>query len=549
MKGDFSRLTFKAGKHYAAVLEQQGRVSIDPDWNEAVAINQHLRETTTRDVIGACGVPKYGGGFEIGLETDSNGLVTDLTISKGRIYVDGILCELDEDSVYTGQQDYPDAQLEMVDGQTDLIYLDVWQRHVTVIEDPDLREVALGGPDTTTRLQTVCQVKIKPNVGATDCNHQVFPPSGASLTVDLLPTPGDEPCDVAPGGGYKGLENHLYRVEIHDGDDPGPATFKWSRDNGSVAVAIEEFVDNEPKQVQVARRGWDEVLALRKNDWVEVLDDDTELAGVPGTLTQIKDIKVAERILELEQDVTKYDTNGHPRVRRWDPAEAAIKTTPGKVLLEDGIRVDFISGGLKTGDFWTFAARVGSGSTPGTLIDPPIDAPPMGIQHHYCNLAFVTWSEEGEGFKAKLTECRVEFPPLTELPEGQTPEITAECCQRRVGIGGDFATIQEAVDDLAYSKASGRICIMPGTYQLEKPVVVENLDVTFSGCGPDSIISNNTGTPAFIAKESLVRFVDLAIETFNASPAAVECRQCGSLIIEHCQVSSAAMSGGEADTP
>lgn len=549
MKGDYSRLTFKAAKHYAAVLEQQGRLSIDPDWNEAVAINQHLRETTTRDVIGASGVPKYGGGFEIGLETDSNNLVKDLTISKGRIYVDGILCELDDDdSTYTDQLDYPGAELKMVDGQTDLIYLDVWQRHITVIEDPDLREVALGGPDTTTRLQTVCQVKIKPNVGATDCNHQVVPDRGASLTVKLLPTPDNEPCDVAPGGGYKGLENHLYRVEVHDGDDPGPATFKWSRDNGSVAVAIEAFVNNEPKQVRVARLGWDEVLALRKNDWVEVLDDDTELTGVPGTLTQIKDIKVAERILILDQDVKKYDTNGHPRVRRWDQAGPAIKMTMGKVTLEHGIQVDFIPAGLMTGDFWTFAARVGNGSTPGTLIDPPTNAPPMGIQHHYCNLAFVTWAAEGQGFKAQLKDCRKEFPPLTDLPEGQAPEITAGCCQRTVGIGGDFATIQAAVDDLAYSKTSGQICILPGTYSLDKSVVVENLDVTFSGCGPYTIISNNSGTPAFLVKESSVRFLDLAIETLGASPAAVECRQCGLILIERCKFSSAAMVGTDAET-
>jgi hypothetical protein len=38
--------------------------------------------------------------------------------------------------------------------------LDVWTRHVTALEDPQLREVALSGPDTTTRTQTVWQVRL-----------------------------------------------------------------------------------------------------------------------------------------------------------------------------------------------------------------------------------------------------------------------------------------------------------------------------------------------------------------------------------------------------
>lgn len=36
-----------------------------------------------------------------------------------------------------------------------------WNRHVTAIEDDYLREVALGGPDTCSRIQTMWQVKLK----------------------------------------------------------------------------------------------------------------------------------------------------------------------------------------------------------------------------------------------------------------------------------------------------------------------------------------------------------------------------------------------------
>ena len=43
---------------------------------------------------------------------------------------------------------------------TDLIYLDVWQREVTILEDPQSAKSPLGGPDTTTRLQSVWQVRV-----------------------------------------------------------------------------------------------------------------------------------------------------------------------------------------------------------------------------------------------------------------------------------------------------------------------------------------------------------------------------------------------------
>ena len=40
------------------------------------------------------------------------------------------------------------------------VYLDVWERHVTYLDDDRIREVALGGPDTATRAKVVWQVKI-----------------------------------------------------------------------------------------------------------------------------------------------------------------------------------------------------------------------------------------------------------------------------------------------------------------------------------------------------------------------------------------------------
>ena len=91
MKGDFSRLTFDKNKHYSGVLMQQGRVQVDADWNEQQAIHRHRVETETQDILGPSGAPIADGGFEIGVTPDGG----DLTLSPGRIYVDGILCELE----------------------------------------------------------------------------------------------------------------------------------------------------------------------------------------------------------------------------------------------------------------------------------------------------------------------------------------------------------------------------------------------------------------------------------------------------------------------
>jgi len=95
MPGDFSRTLFDPGKHYSGVLMQQGRVQMDADWNEQLAISLHRTSSETQDVIGACGTPKNGEGFQITLIPSQD----DLQIGAGRFYVGGLLCELNPGAV------------------------------------------------------------------------------------------------------------------------------------------------------------------------------------------------------------------------------------------------------------------------------------------------------------------------------------------------------------------------------------------------------------------------------------------------------------------
>ena len=158
MKGDFTRMTFDPTKHYSGVLEQQGRVQVDSDFNEMNDIHRYISRRLAADLIGRHGGP--GDGFKIdpAKDKDNNAISRDFTVGPGHYYVDGVLCENDSSVLFT-------AQSGMALGSGAYVaYLDVWERHLTAYEEETeekigIREVALLGPDTATRAQVVWQVK------------------------------------------------------------------------------------------------------------------------------------------------------------------------------------------------------------------------------------------------------------------------------------------------------------------------------------------------------------------------------------------------------
>ena len=91
-------------------------------------------------------------------------------------------------------------------------------------------------------------------------------PSTGTLTTGTYEVPPDEdPCELPPTGGYRGLENQLYRVQIHDPGLAGTgATFKWSRENGSVAVRVQAVVSST--ELTLESLGRDDVLGFKSGD-------------------------------------------------------------------------------------------------------------------------------------------------------------------------------------------------------------------------------------------------------------------------------------------
>ncbi len=499
MKGDFTRFTFDPRKHYTRVLKQQGRVDVDADWNEAEEIQTHLGRTQAVDVIGRCGVPAGSNGFRI--ERGAGGAV--LTVAPGRMYVDGILCQLEGAGPVplTAQPDLPGylaGEPPLEDG-TYLVYADVWERHVTYVEDPDIREVALGGPDTATRTRTLAQVRVQrlgPVAPLEGQECRPFQPLPADGTLAAREDPGEDPanvCVVPAGGGYRGLENRLYRVEIHDdGRDATGAvvrtpTFKWSRDNGSVVLpVVDGGIDGDT--VTLRRLGHDDVLTVHVDDWVEVLGDATELHGRHGTLAQVAadGIDRADLELTLTADASAHAAEGHLKVRRWDHHETddvalvdgAVPVQPGWFELEDGVQVLFDAGAsYAVGDYWLIPARTRMGGVlwPTAGAPPvPVPLPRLGVEHHYCTLALATITG---GVWAEPRDCRRHFPPLTEIGDG--------CCCASVEPGED---IQQAIDTVV-AAGGGCVELCAGVHRVAGPLHVRNArNLSIGGEGAASVL-------------------------------------------------------------
>jgi Family of unknown function (DUF6519) len=448
MSGDFSRLTFDPEKQYTKVLMQQGRVQLDADWNEQAAILAHYLEQLAADLIGPFGGPVDGLGFEV-TPYHHEGTITDLKIGKGRYYVEGLLVEnLAEQARYGAQPNLADAN--DLPAPPFLSYLDVWERLVTYREDDSIREVALGGPDTAVRAQVVWQVRVAdqaPGKTAFPTTRKEFeevpwqdwvdvwqPPHRGSLKARARPD-GDPayPTVAAPDMRYRGLENQLYRVEVHaPGTARAGATFKWSRDGGSVAFSILDLAtDGGTKRTTVSLEhlGHEGRPGLASGAWVEIVDDRVVLGREAGPLLEVTAVDSGRAQVTLRgtpDPGAGADRNLHPLLRRWDHGSAA-RIAPSKdgalpiveghdhwLDLEDGIQVSFqpapeghAAQVYRSGDYWLIPARAATGNIewPGPP-DRPGALPPLGVRHRFAPLALVVAGKRAHDLRHRFEPHR-----------------------------------------------------------------------------------------------------------------------------------------------
>ena len=234
----------------------------------------------------------------------------------------------------------------------------------------------------------------------------------------------------------------------------GTATFKWSRENGSVVTA---WLGQDNLNLKVAGTGRDAPLGFASGEWVELTDDTRDLLGRPGMMVQID--KVEGDVLTVKAPVSgtiKFtDFPRNPKIRRWDQPDAVEKvqvsgTNDGYLALEGGVEILFSGTQFKTGDYWLIPARTAIADTEIGGIEWPTDAggkgvaqSPAGIRHQFSRLALVFL--DAGGTLNILSDCRDPFPAATQLKElfylggdGQTaqPGVTlAQPLRAGVSIG------------------------------------------------------------------------------------------------------------------
>jgi hypothetical protein len=466
MFGDISRLTFRKANHYSGVYVQQGRPLTDADWGEQVRIYQHFIRTLTEDLIGPHGGPKDQCGFGIitdaeacramqkgkgkGLSQDPRSL--DFGIGSGRYYVNGYLCENDSAVLFSEQSDWRLDKQHVInlEANSHLVYLDVWERHIGENEAPELQDAALP-LDTSYRSKIIWQVKTI-EVGRFDEDERLERAWNLDRGNDLIQRwqrrdrgllrvrarsqdeEDREPCAVSHASEYRGLENQLYRIQVHAGGQVGEATFKFSRDNGSVVFGIRGANENT---FWLKNLGKDDRLSLSKDDWVEYVDDDIVLQNRAEPLLRIVDVdhadqKIVVKSSESESSYPTYTSSKHPFLRRWDHKSAdkagkngelkdgALKIVEGRdddnfLPLEDGISCQFPPGAkdrmYRTGDYWLAPARVATGDVewPKDQHGKLIALPPHGVDHHYAPLGLLFVDKKNQ---VKVFDWRNAFEPL-----------------------------------------------------------------------------------------------------------------------------------------
>jgi len=524
---DLSRDATDFKKQYSSVRMQQGRVLDDQTANEQARIIEEDARRTRVDTIGPFASPDNG--FLPKNFTLESGKPT-FTLSAGNLYLGGIYLELPNDEKFHLQKDWLNFNTTVHlpnspasgNNRIDLAYIEVWQQPVSAVEDSELKEVALGGPDTSMRMRTMKRVHVIENIAEHECvnawsaaiagmsdydvikDDMEFSTNAKLQVTYTAPAVAADLCTPAMAGGYLHHENQAIRVQMINS-----AEYSWGFNNASslYRVQVVAAIDGSLTKIQMLNEPKDanhwplQGKVVEVLPWSSTLNNGERLAELSGMMAKVTtsynpdtasfEIDNAVPVtfgMQWESRSDKsdfFDGSAEERfyyLRVWDRGDdvtspAAIPIADGQ-LGNTGLEVNFLSGTLRIHDHWIIAARTGSpNEVVPWVLESVNGASPHGYRKYRAPLALIRWSNNaGITTGELLHDCREPYLPLTRI---------RNCCTVTVGDGahshGKFTSIQEAINSLPIEQG-GMVCVLPGDYQ-ESIRIQHRNDITIRGCG------------------------------------------------------------------
>lgn len=584
---DITRHRAAARFHYTGARMQQGRTLLESDWNEDALLAGEDRRLTLVDLIGAQG--SSNSGFNITnvrtvLPIDSIDMTPphiDFDLQPGSMFVGGLRLVLDPPGEsFMGQADWLRHQLEPLPppptvGQLapnlpspqpltkilelapihryDLVYLLAWEQPITAVEDSELRERALGGPDSSARIRRMRRVGVAPNVGTDNLEDALAALvagvnmtldeqtaellSNARLTVTPLAPTGELPCGPPPPSGYVGHEDEAIRIELR-----GPKSITWGFGEAAPLYRVKVGVDgkhitflNTPPD---ARRQPKSQQIVEIVPWGAKLPNGEKLAELRGELFRVAEsYDPASKVLVLADPVPSGwlqwtnahqehwnpkdgDDGGYFYLRMWDrgadtSSPPLIDLGEGPVELgKTGLQIS-LEGSGEGADYWVIAARR---ATPDVVVPWQLltDEAPHGPRRFLAPLGMIRWEAPLQTMSVaefnqletwKYHNVRLDngqeavWGPVTGVPIDGRRKLQRLClgggCTIMVGDGvvshGLVNSLADAVALLP--SAGGRICLMLGQHLIDDLVIEGRKYVEICGVGELSMVLNPSEVP------------------------------------------------------
>lgn len=494
MGADRARITYDPSRRYREVISQQGRVTLEADVNEAQRIGSEEVRTHAWDFVGPWGTPDDG----YRVKPLAGG---DIEAGPGTMYVSGLRVTSDSAIRYTSQDDWLDALGDplwrdprdafKIDAA---VFLLCQEQEICAVEDPALREVALGGPDSAARTRLLQRLLCAPCKGST-CEAAIsalinyWAKRGIELDLltgqllsqarlqvtQVITDPVSEPCDPPAQAGYLVADNQLIKVQIASYDSQSrEGELLWGFNNASILYRCQALdghtlrLKTKPISLEHAPRSGqavqvlpatavlgEDAFAASLNGQVEILTEPYQADANTVTLPQA----LPERYLGMGDKAPLF-------LRLWEQ-QVTFRLNQPVELLGTGLAVTISPGDgdtISPGDYWCFAGRplTPYAVYPQRIMETP--QPPEGPRRWGCPLAVL------QPFQREFQvaeDCREHFDNLVEL----TARESGSCCC--ITLGPQKAeSLQSVLDKATQEKAPMKVVIRlePGRYLLNEPL-------------------------------------------------------------------------------